>query len=102
MSDSIIVARTEGQAQQLMLLFHGVGADAQDLVPLGRVLAAELPAAFVVSIAEPAPSPAEAGGGRHWFSVQGIDEENRPALIDAAMPGFCEAVARWQKEAGVG
>ena len=100
MSDSIIVARPEGQAQQLMLLFHGVGADAQDLVPLGRVLAAEFPAAFIVSIA--APLPSEAGGGRQWFSVRGIDEENRPARIDAAMPGFCEAVARWQKEAGVG
>ena len=100
MSDSIIVARPEGQAQQLMLLFHGVGANAQDLVPLGRVLAAEFPAAFIVSIA--APWPSEAGGGRQWFPVQGIDEESRAARVDAAMPAFCEAVARWQKEAAVG
>jgi phospholipase/carboxylesterase len=100
MSDSIIVARPEGQAQQLMLLFHGVGADAQDLVPLGRVLATEFPAAFVVSIA--APLPCEAGGGRQWFSVQAIDEDNRPARVDAAMPAFLEAVARWQQAAGVG
>ena len=100
MSDSIIVARPEGQAQQLMLLFHGVGADAQDLVPLGRVLAAEFPAAFIVSIA--APLPREAGGGRQWFSVQGIDEENRPARVDAAMPAFMASVAHWQKEASVG
>ena len=100
MSDSIIVARPEGQAQQLMLLFHGVGADAQDLVPLGRVLAAEFPAAFIVSVA--APLPSEAGDGRQWFSVQGIDEENRPARVDAAMPAFMASVAHWQKEAGVG
>ena len=100
MSDSIIVARPEGQAQQLMLLFHGVGADAQDLVPLGRVLAAEFPAAFIVSVA--APLPSEGGGGRQWFSVQGIDEECRPARVDAAMPAFCETVAHWQKAAGVG
>ncbi len=100
MSDSIIVARPEGQAQQLMLLFHGVGASAQDLVPLGRLLAEEFPQAFVVSIA--APLPCEAGGGRQWFSVQGIDEDNRPARIDAAMPAFLETVAHWQKEAGVG
>ena len=48
MSESIIVARPEGQARQLMLLFHGVGSTALDLVPLGRALAAEFPDAFIV------------------------------------------------------
>ena len=100
MSESIIVARPEGQAQQLMLLFHGVGSTAQDLVPLGRVLAAEFPAAFIVSVAAPVPS--DAGGGRQWFSVQGISEENRPARVDAALPAFIATVQHWQKEAGVG
>jgi phospholipase/carboxylesterase len=100
MSESIIVARPEGPAQQLMLLFHGVGASAQDLVPLGRVLAAEFPEAWVVSIA--APLPSEHGGGRQWFSVQGITEDSRPARVAAALPAFAETVATWQKEAGVG
>jgi phospholipase/carboxylesterase len=100
MSDSLIVARPEGQAQQLMLLFHGVGANAQDLVPLGRVLAAEFPQAFIVSVA--APWPSESGGGRQWFPVQGIDEGNRPARVDAAMPAFVATVAQWQEQAGVG
>ena len=100
MSESIIVSRPEGQAEQLMLLFHGVGSTAQDLVPLGRVLAAEFPAAFVVSIA--APLPADAGSGRQWFSVMGISEENRPARVEAALPTFVETVAHWQEEAGVG
>jgi phospholipase/carboxylesterase len=100
MSDSVIVARPEGQAQQLMLLFHGVGATALDLVPLGRVLAEEFPEAFVVSVA--APTPSGAGGGRQWFSVVGISEENRPARVEAALPAFDAAVAQWQKEAGVG
>ena len=100
MSESIIVARPEGQAEQLMLLFHGVGSTALDLVPLGRVLAAEFPDAFVVSVAAPAPS--SAGGGREWFPVLGISEENRPERIEAAMPVFLATVSRWQKEAGVG
>jgi len=100
MSDSVIVARPQGPAQQLMLLFHGVGASAQDLVPLGRVLAKEFPDAFIVSIA--APLPADSGDGRQWFSVQGISEENRPARVDEALPAFAETVARWQGEAGVG
>jgi len=99
MSESIIVARPEGQAQQLMLLLHGVGSDAQNLVPLGKVLAAEFPQAFIVSIA--APLPSGTGGGRQWFSVEGISEENRPSRIEAAMPAFLAEVAKWQKEAGV-
>jgi len=99
MSDSVIVARPEGQAQQLMLLFHGVGATALDLVPLGRVLAAEFPEAFVVSVA--APSPSGSGEGRQWFSVLDISEENRPARVQAALPAFDAAVAQWQQEAGV-
>ena len=100
MSESIIVARPEGQARQLMLLFHGVGSTAQDLAPLGRVLAAEFPEAFIVSVA--APTPSEGGGGRQWFSVLGISEENRPRRVEAALPAFIETVAHWQKEAGVG
>lgn len=99
MSDSVIVARPEGQAQQLMLLFHGVGATALDLVPLGRVLAAEFPEAFIVSVAAPAPSGA--GEGRQWFSVMDISEDNRPARVRAALPAFEAAVAQWQQEAGV-
>jgi len=98
MSDSVIVARPEGQARQLMLLFHGVGATALDLVPLGRVLAAEFPEAFIVSVAAPTPS---GGEGRQWFSVLDISEENRPARVEAALPDFDAAVARWQTEAAV-
>jgi phospholipase/carboxylesterase len=98
MSDSLIVARPDGPAQQLMLLFHGAGANAQDLAPLGHVLAAEFPQAFIVSVAAPSPS----GAGREWFPVHGIDEQNRAARVEAAMPAFVETVARWQKEAGVG
>ena len=100
MSDSIIVARPEGQAQQLMLLFHGIGSTAQDLVPLGQALAGEFPQAFIVSVA--APLPSTTGGGRQWFSVLDISEENRPERVEAALPAFVETVAHWQRQAGVG
>ena len=100
MSDSIIVAKPDGQARQLMLLFHGAGSTAADLVPLGQVLAEEFPSAFIVSVAAPAAS--EAPGGRHWFPVTGISEENRPGRVDAAMPAFVDTVREWQRQAGVG
>ena len=98
MSESIIVARPEGQAEQLMLLFHGVGTSAHDMVPLGRLLAAEFPAAFIVSVN--APIRTGPGGGQ-WFSVLGVTEENRPERVEAALPGFVETVRHWQSEAGV-
>jgi len=100
MSESIIVARPEGQPEQLMLLFHGVGSMAEDLVPLGRVLAEEFPAAFIVSVAAPVQSGAM--NGRQWFSVMDITEENRPERVEAALPGFIDTVRHWQREAGVG
>lgn len=99
MSDSIIVARPEGQAQQLMLLFHGVGTSPHDMVPLGQMLAAEFPTAFIVSIAAPVEQP---GGGRQWFSVLDITEENRPARVAEAMPGFDATIRHWQAESSVG
>ena len=100
MSDSLIVASPEGPSQQLMLLLHGAGADARQLLPLGRLLAAEFPAAFIVSLA--APLPSEAGSGREWFEVQGLDDGNRVARAEAAIAALATAVAHWQQQAGVG
>ncbi|MEP6505232.1 MAG: esterase [Betaproteobacteria bacterium] len=98
MSESIIVARPEGQAEQLMLLFHGVGTTAHDMVPLGRLLAAEFPAAFIVSVNAPIATGPSAG---QWFSVLDITEENRPERVEAALPAFIHAVHHWQGQAGV-
>ncbi|MCM2252250.1 MAG: esterase [Ramlibacter sp.] len=96
-SNSIVVARPAAPAM-LVLLFHGVGASAADLVPLARLLAAARPRAMVVSVE--APFPSGFGSGRQWFSVQGVTEANRPERIAQAMPAFIAAVSDWQKEAG--
>ncbi len=88
-----------GQAAQLFLLFHGVGATEQDMVPLGRRLAAAFPAAAVVCVRSPVAS--DLGQGFQWFSVVGITEDGRPARIAAAMPGFVETVRHWQRQTGV-
>ena len=99
MSDALIVHRPAEAPRQLVLLFHGVGADAADLAPLGEALIPHLPAACIVSVQ--APDACDLGGGWQWFSVQGANDANRPARVAAALPRFVEAVRHWQEETGV-
>lgn len=86
-------------AAQLILLFHGVGADAQSMRPAGEQLAAEFPRAMIVSVA--AYQPSDISSGFQWFSVVGITEENRADRVAQAMPAFAACVAHWQQVAGV-
>lgn len=95
---SIVVSRPVLPAE-LVLLFHGVGASARDLLPLAEMIARSLPQAMVVSV--DAPFASDFGTGRQWFSVQGVTEGDRPGRIAQAMPLFQQAVLRWQKVAGV-
>jgi phospholipase/carboxylesterase len=86
MSSSIVIQKPAGAPQKLILLFHGVGASANDMVPAGKQFAAKFPAAMVVSLEGVQPS--DFGQGRQWFPVAGITEENRPERVAAAMPAF--------------
>jgi phospholipase/carboxylesterase len=90
----------DGQAAQLLLLFHGVGADAQDLHGLGQAIADRHPQAWVVSVQ--APQSCDLGRGWQWFSVQGVSEHNRADRVAEALPGFVQAVAQWQRHSGIG
>lgn len=99
MQEHAIVIARPAHARQLVLLFHGVGASASDLVPVGEAIAGAHPAALVVSVG--APHPSTLGQGREWFPVLGITEANRPQRIASAMPLFLEAIAHWQREAGL-
>jgi len=99
MAASIVVQKPAGTAQQLILLFHGVGSNAQDLVPVGQQFAARLPAALVISLE--GLQPCDFGQGRQWFSVAGVTEENRPGRVAAAMPAFRSLIQQLQKESGV-
>jgi phospholipase/carboxylesterase len=95
----LVVQAPDGAADGLLLLFHGVGSSAEDLAPLGQVLARHLPRHWIVSVRS--PEPCDLGSGWQWFSVRGVDEANRPARVDAAMPGFVATVQRWQAKAGM-
>jgi phospholipase/carboxylesterase len=95
---SIVVSRPALPAE-LILLFHGVGASARDLLPLAEIVFKALPQAMVVSVE--APFASDFGAGRQWFSVGGVTEENRPGRIAQAMPVFEQTVRHWQAVAGV-
>jgi len=96
---AIVIQRPVGAVAQLVLLFHGYGTNARDLLPLGARIAKTFPQALVVSVN--APQPSGYPGGYQWFSVAGIDEDSRQARVDASMPSFVECVQHWQQQAGL-
>ena len=98
--ESLVIQSPDELPAQLLLLFHGVGTDARDLVPLGEHLAAEFPQAMIVSVI--GSDPADLGNGRQWFSIRDVTEDNRPARVAAALPAFVGAVRHWQELSGVG
>lgn len=94
-SSASMVLQHPAQADELVLLFHGVGASARSMAPLGTFLAQHAPQAVVVSVQ--APNPSSLGQGFEWFSVMGVTEANRAARIADAMPSFLNAVRHWQQ-----
>ena len=97
---ALILQQPSSKAAQLILLFHGVGSNAQSLTGLGQAYAQAFPQAMVVAVDAHHASEL-APGGRQWFSVTGVTEENRPARVDAALPAFEFAVRHWQERSGV-
>lgn len=98
--DALIVQQPAGAARQLVLLFHGLGADEEDLRPVGERLAAEYPQALVVSLR--APYPGDFGFGYQWISSVDIDDARRIERVAAEMPGFAGSVRHWQRQSGLG
>jgi phospholipase/carboxylesterase len=99
-TESIVIQQPAGQAQQLVLLFHGLGEAPQAMQPLGERLARQFPSAFVVSVA--APHAADGGTGYQWLSVRGISDANFASRAAEALPEFQRAVSHWQAESGLG
>lgn len=98
-SEQIIVQQPEQRANQLILLFHGVGDNPTSMGEVGKFFAISFPQAQVISVGS--PDVCDFGRGFQWFSVQGVTEQNRQSRIDAAMPAFIEIVRDWQQKTGV-
>lgn len=99
LSDPLLLQQPPGRAQQLFMLFHGVGGTPEDLQPLGQRLAQTFAHAVVVCL--PGAQPSDLGQGRQWFSVRGITDENRSERVAGALPGFVAEIERWQAQTGV-
>ena len=76
------------QASQRLVLLHGWGADADDLLDLGELLVG--PEVSVVALRAPEPHPY--GSGRQWYGLQPIDWAALPAAR-AGLRGRLEALA---------
>lgn len=74
-----------GQPSALVVLLHGLGADASDLIALAPELARTLPRALFVSPDGPYPCDM-APFGRQWFSLQDRAPEAILAGVAAAQP----------------
>jgi phospholipase/carboxylesterase len=98
---SLIVHQSADAAPaQLFLLFHGVGAAPDDLVPLGQVLAQAFPRSLVVSVQAPHDCPYS--DGYQWYSVDGATDLDRAERTAQAMPIFTQIVRYWQAQFGIG
>jgi phospholipase/carboxylesterase len=81
------LAPAEGPATALVVLLHGVGSNAQDLVPLADIWREALPQAAFASL--DGSEPFDGGfGGRQWFSLRNVDESNRLGRVAAAWPAL--------------
>jgi len=98
MQDDLVVQMPVQPTAQLFLLFHGVGATPQGMVPLAQRLAQAFPGAAVVCARAPYASETE---GSQWFSIAGITEETRPARVADAMPVFLQRIRAWQQRTEV-
>ncbi|MEX3854643.1 alpha/beta hydrolase [Paraburkholderia sp. BR10923] len=86
-------------ATSLVVLMHGVGSNARDLMPLADIWSEELPGTAFVSL--DGTDPFDGGfGGRQWFSLRDVDGANREARVAAAYPALRRVLdaelAHWQ------
>jgi phospholipase/carboxylesterase len=71
--------------QTLIIVLHGVGADAVSMRPLAQHLHRDNPNAAIVI--PDAPISFDLGGsGYQWFSIKGVTDDNRQARIAEARP----------------
>ena len=92
-----------GEPEQLMLLWHGIGANAADMTQLGRLLQREFPQAAVMAFDGLEPLDGDPSGlARQWYRREpDITDEQREARIQAILPTLADAVTAAQQAVGI-
>ncbi len=83
------IERGPAQAERRLVLLHGWGADADDLLDLAALLVE--PDVSVVALRAPQPHPC--GSGRQWYALQPIDWAQLPSAR-TALRGRLESLGR--------
>ncbi|SDH27578.1 alpha/beta hydrolase [Paraburkholderia phenazinium] len=92
-------APADKPARALVVLLHGVGSNAQDLLPLADSWSKALPDVAFTSL--DGSERFEGGfGGRQWFSLRDVNEANRIGRVADAYPALRRMLdaelAHWQ------
>ncbi len=100
-ADLLHLPAREAPPQLLFIHLHAVGAQPLAMVPVAERFAAAFPRAVHLL-----PDGFEAydlgGEGRQWFSVRGLDDDNRPQRVAAVLPKLAQLVIAAQHHFGVG
>lgn len=96
----MITLPAQGQTEYLFIFAHGVGSNKENLAPLAEALQQAFPSACCIVV--DGFELFDGGfGGRQWFSLQGVTEQNRPARVAAALPPFIDLIQTLQQQQGV-
>ncbi|HVY16603.1 MAG TPA: dienelactone hydrolase family protein [Rhodopila sp.] len=90
---------SKGTPRQLVVLCHGLGADAHDLIDLAHAWADACPDAVFASV--DAPFSHDSGFGRQWWSVADRTPSVMEAGVRRAMPYLSDFIDAERKRAGV-
>ena len=106
MPDTLQWLPVAGEPGQLMILLHGWGARAADMVPLAHRLRAAFPQAVLLAPEGFEDAALGDRAGRQWFGLSGPDgpvtEANRPARVAAVLPPLAAWVRAAQAATGLG
>lgn len=75
-------------SKKVAILLHGVGSNGADMAPLAGQWRQQVK--DVLWLTPNAPFHSDMGNGYQWFSLQGINNANRPERIAAARTAFDE------------
>lgn len=85
---------------KLILLFHGVGSHADNLLAVGEMIGRQFPQYGIVTVC--ATEDFDQGpGGKQWFSIAGVDEDSRVQRVVEALPEFVLRIRTYQRMFGL-